>query len=382
MHRKHAIAIVEDNSTQRIILQRLLEKDYQVSAFESGEDFLKSNERYAIVLLDIGLPGIDGYQTCRALRAAPGGDFPSVIFVSAHDTAPERVAAYEAGGDDYLIKPIAPQELHHKVHAIIDHREKLHALAEQSAAARQLAASTQDSIGELGIVLEFMRASATALSYQAVADQLIRVMHAWNLRGAVQISGINGELQRSTEGAITPLQASVFGSLRDVGQTFEFGARLMINHAHVAVLVENLPTDDPARCARLRDCLRALAVSIDQRIHGIDHWIRSEQYESNFQRGLEALQQELNGLVEQIQLHREQGYSQVAAVLEGLTRSFASMNLTDIQKGFVDDMIGSALDETSRYFDEAMQLESRLRDTLHQTSGLAQAAHDSSEQSG
>ena len=378
MHRKHAIAIVEDNAAQRIILQRLLDADYQITAFDSGEAFLQSADRYSIVLLDIGLPGMDGYQTCRALRASSNGDFPSVIFVSAHDTAPERVAAYEAGGDDYLIKPIAPQELRHKVRGIIDHREKLQALAEQSAAARQLASNAQSSIGELGIVLEFMRMTAAAMSYQAVADQLIRVMHAWGLRGAVQISGINGELQRSTEGALTPLQVSVFASLRDVGQTFEFGARLMINHAHVAVLVENLPVDDPSHFIRLRDCLLALAASTDQRIHGIDHWIRSEQQESSFQRGLEVLRQELGAVAEQSQLHRERGHSQVTEVLETLARSFASMNLTDIQKDYVDDMLKSALDETGRYFEEALQLESRLGDTLRKAGSLVEAGRSQS----
>ena len=53
------------------------------------------------------MPGLNGYETCRQLKLRDAGSSTPVIFVSAHDTAPERVAAYEAGGDDFVTKPIA-----------------------------------------------------------------------------------------------------------------------------------------------------------------------------------------------------------------------------------------------------------------------------------
>ena len=63
------------------------------------------------MLLDIDMPDINGYDTCRRFREQLRGADVPIIFVSAHDTTPERVAAYEAGGDDFLTKPLDVFEL-------------------------------------------------------------------------------------------------------------------------------------------------------------------------------------------------------------------------------------------------------------------------------
>lgn len=109
------IAVVEDNAPQRMIIQRLLKKDFDISSFAGGQPFLADESRFDAVLLDIEMPDLSGYDTCRRFREQERGTDVPVIFVSAHDTTPERVAAYEAGGDDFLTKPIAADELRHKL---------------------------------------------------------------------------------------------------------------------------------------------------------------------------------------------------------------------------------------------------------------------------
>jgi two-component system OmpR family response regulator len=70
-----------------------------------------------LVILDVGLPGIDGFEVCRRMRA--DGDNTPVIFLTARDTAEDKVAGFTKGGDDYLTKPFSLEELVARVRAVL-----------------------------------------------------------------------------------------------------------------------------------------------------------------------------------------------------------------------------------------------------------------------
>ena len=110
----------------------------------------------------------------RSFRTRPGSGHIPVIFVSAHDTAPERVAAYEAGGDDFVTKPIAVHELKHKIKGVIDQGDRLRQLADQSSNAQKIAFAAMTGMSDLGVVIEFLRESASGHSYDCIGRQLIQ----------------------------------------------------------------------------------------------------------------------------------------------------------------------------------------------------------------
>ena len=70
-----------------------------------------------LVILDVGLPGIDGFEVCRRMR--DDGDETPVIFLTARDTAEDRVSGFTKGGDDYLTKPFSLEELVARVRAVL-----------------------------------------------------------------------------------------------------------------------------------------------------------------------------------------------------------------------------------------------------------------------
>ena len=74
-------------------------------------------DRPAVVVLDVGLPGIDGTEVCRRMRAA--GDWTPVLFVTARDDEVDRVVGLELGADDYVTKPFSPRELVARVKAVL-----------------------------------------------------------------------------------------------------------------------------------------------------------------------------------------------------------------------------------------------------------------------
>lgn len=109
--------VVEDEANIAALVRTYLERaGYETLWVRSGEDALAELRRHPIrlVVLDIGLPGIDGFEVCRRI----GGEVP-VIMLTARDEEPDRVAGLEVGADDYVAKPFSPRELTARVKAVL-----------------------------------------------------------------------------------------------------------------------------------------------------------------------------------------------------------------------------------------------------------------------
>jgi two-component system, OmpR family, response regulator len=113
------ILVVDDEARIREVVQYALEREgYRVTVTENGERALELTAREAVdlIVLDIMLPGIDGLEICRRVRAASR---TPILFLSARSDEIDRVLGLELGGDDYLIKPFSPRELTARVRAVL-----------------------------------------------------------------------------------------------------------------------------------------------------------------------------------------------------------------------------------------------------------------------
>ena len=111
------ILAVDDDALNRTILEELLSEDHDLTLASSGEEALKkaAETNPDLVLLDIMMPGLDGYEVCRRLRADPVLRYCKIILVSAKAMVSERLKGYEVGADDYVTKPFDHDELLAKV---------------------------------------------------------------------------------------------------------------------------------------------------------------------------------------------------------------------------------------------------------------------------
>jgi signal transduction histidine kinase len=116
MH-QHRILIVDDHPANLAILEEILGDQYTLQTATCGEEALAlaSDFQPDLILLDIMMPGLDGYETCRRLRAHPTLRHTKIIMVSAKAMLSERLQGYEVGADDYLTKPFEEEELVAKV---------------------------------------------------------------------------------------------------------------------------------------------------------------------------------------------------------------------------------------------------------------------------
>jgi len=116
------ILVVDDDAATRRSLRAMLEKGcYLVETVQSGAEALAllPDYRPELLLLDILMPGLDGLETCRLIRATPGGHALPVIFLTGDERLETHAEAFRAGGDDFLRKPVFHAELIVRVRSLM-----------------------------------------------------------------------------------------------------------------------------------------------------------------------------------------------------------------------------------------------------------------------
>jgi sigma-B regulation protein RsbU (phosphoserine phosphatase) len=227
------ILIVDDVKANVDVLVHALRDEYKLSVALDGAAALRSAEKSApdLVLLDIMMPGIDGYEVCRRLRAADATRDVPVMFLSALEDVANKTRGFEVGGNDYLTKPFEVLEVKARVRSLL--RAKLYADAVREAAARDLRIAREIQMGILpadlasctrGTPLEVHAAIEPA---RQVGGDLYEVLRAADDRVVVALGDVSGKgipaalfmavavtILRTLAGALTD-PAEILGRLSD-----------------------------------------------------------------------------------------------------------------------------------------------------------------------
>lgn len=261
------IYLVDDDPVARLIaLDELDENSHKVRELPSGDALLAALQEGTpdLILLDIEMPGMNGIDVCRALRASGHTNIP-VVFISARDDLDTRLMAYEAGGSDFIVKPYAAKELARKVLVAEQALSRDLERASQTQLAHQAAFTAMSELGETGVVLHFLRSSFACNDAEQLATELFGALAEYGLQGLVEFRAVTAAAttttaqQFSSRGACTPLEASILGHARSMDHVFKFHDRLTINYPAITLLALDLPVTEPDRVGRLTDHLSILA---------------------------------------------------------------------------------------------------------------------------
>jgi len=116
------IFVVEDDEDiARLVSHNLQAAGFEVQSFVSGASVLSEalREMPALFLLDVMLPGTDGFELCRHIRQTPALSATPIIFLTAKTSESDRVKGLELGGDDYITKPFSPRELVARIRTVL-----------------------------------------------------------------------------------------------------------------------------------------------------------------------------------------------------------------------------------------------------------------------
>jgi putative two-component system response regulator len=156
---RQRVLIIDDTPENIEVLRQLLRTDYAVQAATSGTkglEIARSTPQPDIILLDIMMPGVDGYEVCRRLKATPDTEHIPVVFISALDQVGHETTGLELGAVDYIRKPFEPVVVKARVNnhlRLKRYEQELEALVQERTA--ELALTQEVTIEALASLAEY-----------------------------------------------------------------------------------------------------------------------------------------------------------------------------------------------------------------------------------
>lgn len=363
--------IVDDDPVMVEMLSAVIEDSYRIIVAGSGEDCLDqvAGATPDLILLDIEMPGIDGYETARRLRKHENTRAVPIIFVSSHDTLEERVMAYEAGGDDFLIKPFDPEELMRKISVAARIKSERDKLVQEKAAMQKMAMDIMASMGDTGCLLKFLRASLSSTDYPTLVRRMLEAQEDWGLDASVQIRTPDGALTYNQAGPATPLEVSVFEKMVGMGRIFHFKSRMIVNYDHVSVMVTNMPDETSMIAGRIRDNAAILAEGAEI----IAGSIAVRQEAAHHAESLRRVFTDSSSTLEELRdLYRKQQVDTrmlLDQMIVDVEKTFVFLGLTDRQESVLSETVHASADRILSLFEQGLKLDEKFARILEVTRG-------------
>ncbi len=236
------VIIVDDNLTTCMVLRAIFQKEFEVLIAQSGEECVELAKLVApaLILMDIEMPAMNGYDACRAVRRV--ANVP-VIFVSGHDSLEAHLDALDAGGQDFVLKPFDAKTLLGKTRALVQQ-----AAARKEATPAAVGNGAPSAVADVSnVLLQFLQTALQSQDLYALADKVLAALAGYGLRGVVQIRhdslAITAD-HRSQEAS--PLASAICEQIRRLPSQM-CGPHFIANGRDVSILLLDLPVEPLVR---------------------------------------------------------------------------------------------------------------------------------------
>ena len=359
----YKIAVVEDDRTTRLLLQSSLGSHYALHVLESAEELLALPDRGGaqLFLLDVGLPGMDGLELCRALKSDPATAQAPVMFLSGHDTSEEILAGYEAGGQDYIVKPFDVASLRHKIENLQRIQAQQEILAEQVRNADELTTQVLASLDEYAVLIKFLRTLNECETPDDLIQASLSALQGFNLEGAVQIRMQGSEKTCSAYGENWPLEVAVINHIRTLDRIFEHKHLAAFNFDNITMLVTNMPRDEFELCGRIRDHLAIAMESANAKIRAMQSFMENSWMRGEIGQILQDIGRALQELAQKYQDARYQETIYTAHFIDEITSTFAEVGMSQQQEDVLLESVRSHIKTFVDLYDIAPHTQGTLQ---------------------
>lgn len=353
---------IDDNPTNQLLIEKSLEKFYHIELAHDGPEGLAkaASLKPAVILLDVNMPGMDGYEVCKKLRECSATENTPVIFISAQTDIDDRLRGYEAGGDDYLCKPVDIMELRKKIELNIEVTQHKKQLDQQAQTASTVAMTAMTSANELGIILNFVEQTYHARSYAELASCVFTALNIFGLNACLQIRSDQNVESFSSSGQIKPLEEEVLSRAATASRIIEKGRRCLFNAPSISILVKNMPESADAS-GRMRDNFAHILRAAEARIDFINFELKAaEQRQKYLAEAIQKTQQELSFLDQQFSnfgQQTQQLIDDLAVQIEDVT---LMLGLSESQEAMLMDLLNIFREKMEQVVENSLEIESRF----------------------
>jgi len=272
MTQQYTILAVDDEPFNLEIIEELLEDDYNIEKAVNGQICLDNVAEIKpdLILMDVNMPVLNGLATCKKLKEMPEVANIPVIFVSALSTVEEKMAGYQAGGEDYLTKPFDEDELLAKIDLSIKTATAIIEREKNNAETMDMAMTAMATAGDVGTALQFALASFVCKSADELVQLLLEYYEIYGLMVSIRYVQENEIKYYSHSGSVNDTEKQIMEVANDKGRFIDFGKRTLMNYERISVLVKNMPVDDEHRYGRMKDNLGFLGGSTEARAKSLE----------------------------------------------------------------------------------------------------------------
>jgi CheY-like chemotaxis protein len=266
------ILAVDDEPFNLEIIEEILEElDFELQVATSGPECLNMVEGYMpqVILLDVSMPQMNGYEVCKALKANPNTAHIIVMFVSARGTVEERMEGYSVGAEDYIVKPFGHDELKSKLKNLNQVLVEKQSLEKQVEDATSTAFNAMANSGEMGKIVNYVENIGFINDPQELGKALIDCLQSFDLQSNVEFRENNEISHFALNGVCSPIVVELFEMLKNKGRLHEFSHRILVNYELISLLILNMPDHDPDKHGRIRDHVCFIVSVTEQQLRAI-----------------------------------------------------------------------------------------------------------------
>jgi CheY-like chemotaxis protein len=366
MSEKFHILVVDDQIENFNLVKIAVKSEYQLSHVASGEECLDkiTGINPYLVLMDIQMPGIDGYEVCKRIKENEETSAIPVIFVSGYDSIEERLKAYEVGAVDYIIKPFHAAELKNKISIAINNRKNQEWLKSEVSVATQTTLSALSTSAEIGIVLNFLQQSQSCNTLEALGEKVIEAIDQYGLKSTVQVRHDEDVINVGSDKIVQQLESTLLDKLASKGRIFDFGARSVFNFPHISLLIKNMPVEDEAKYGRHKDNLALLVEGAEARITSIIAEITIEKQQQALLSLLDNTKKALSEIDKKNYENKTSSIQIMSDLIFDVEKEFITLGLSEAQESRLLELIKQAADRSEALYGEGLEVDKRIAEIV------------------
>ena len=266
------ILAVDDEPFNLEIIEEILEElDFELKLASSGPECLSMVEEYMpqVVLLDVSMPKMNGYEVCKELKANPKTQDIIVMFVSARGTVEERMEGYSVGAEDYIVKQFGHDELKQKLNKLNQVLIEKQQLEKQVKEATSTAFNAMANSSEMGQIVNYIENIGFINDVEELGKALVECLQAFGLQSNIEFRCNDSKSHFTLNGVCSPIVIELFEMLKNKGRLHEFSHRILVNYEFVSLLILNMPEQDEQKHGRIRDHICFIVSVTEQQLRAI-----------------------------------------------------------------------------------------------------------------
>lgn len=317
-----------------------------------------------IVFVDTRLPDFD--RRLRELLAEHAEALPFILFLIEQDFPVASLRDLTRGGYDYAHLPIHSAVLAARAQRLWQKHQESDAMRRQLDESHAVAAHSMNLNARLGRLLQFMEHGFSCISFEQVVRAALKVLNEWQLHASVGVFHDRGIDFFSDDGQLRNIEQEIIESSRGLGRFYDFGSRTVINFAHVAILVRNMPIQQTEYYGTLKDHLYFLASALEARIAALILEKRAQERANRIQTTVIILQQIIADMENAKLAMTARSSAELDKILNDLSTEFPRLSLTINEEDRLSNMLNEAADRVNAIFQRSTQEDQGFRRLLTQ----------------